>query len=168
MKQKPIKRRPIPGRRALWTHALLALLGLSALLSGCGAQAQAPVPTGTPAPTTQPDPTPITEQALEETYGIHINLVAVIAAGGMVDVRFRVLDKDKAALLLDKPKPRLAVVAEADGTMIQAPDDVVQHFELETDQVYFVQFPNPQHVVESGGYISLILDQVRVEHVLVQ
>ena len=38
----------------------------------------------------------VSASELEQEYGIKVNLVAVIAAGGLVDVRFTVLDKDKA------------------------------------------------------------------------
>ncbi len=34
---------------------------------------------------------------LEQEYGIKVNLVAVTATGGLVDLRFMVVDKEKAA-----------------------------------------------------------------------
>ncbi len=65
-------------------------------------------------------------------------------------------------------QPHLAVIAEASGTVIETPPDVVQRFTLEDNQVYFVQFPNPRHVVTAGGLVSVVIDRVRLEHIPVQ
>jgi hypothetical protein len=115
---------------------------------------------------TEPPPVTVSEATLESDYGLRINLLAVTAAGGMIDLRFKVLDKEKAAQLLGTPQPRLAVIAEDSGTVIQAPADTKQSFTLEDGQVYFVQFPNAGHAVETGSPVSLVIGGVRLEHLV--
>jgi len=51
-----------------------------------------------------PGMTMISQSALEEQYGLHVNLVAVTAAGGLVDLRLKILDGEKAKSLLGDPK----------------------------------------------------------------
>jgi len=46
----------------------------------------------------------ISQSVLEEKYGLHVNLVAVTGAGGFVDLRLKMVDGDKAKLLLGDKK----------------------------------------------------------------
>ncbi len=47
----------------------------------------------------------ISQGTLEEKYGLRVNLIAVTAAGGFVDVRLKIVDGEKLKLLLaDKNK----------------------------------------------------------------
>lgn len=114
--------------------------------------------------TPEPPLQTVSEATLESECGLHINLVAVTAAGGMIDVRFKVLDKEKAAQLLGTSQVRLAIVAEDSGTVIQAPPDTEQNFTLQDGMVYFVQFPNVSHAVEAGRPVSLVIGDMRLEH----
>ncbi|MFN2183189.1 MAG: hypothetical protein ACK2UU_04330 [Anaerolineae bacterium] len=115
---------------------------------------------------TEPLAAKVSEATLESEYGIHINLLAVIAAGGIIDLRFKVLDSEKAAQLLDTPQPRLAIIAEDSGMVIQAPPDTEQNFTLQDGVVYFVQFPNVSHAVEAGRPVSLVIGDVRLEQLI--
>jgi hypothetical protein len=81
-------------------------------------------------------------------------------------LRFKVLDSEKAAQLLDTPQPRLAIIAEDSGMVIQAPPDTEQNFTLQDGVVYFVQFPNVSHAVEAGRPVSLVIGDVRLEQLI--
>ena len=48
--------------------------------------------------------TVISQSALEEKYGLRVNLVAVTGAGGFVDLRLKIVDGEKAKLLLTDAK----------------------------------------------------------------
>jgi len=124
------------------------------------------VSTGQLPASTEPTAVPISEQALEDSYGIRIKLLAVTAAGGLIDFRFEVLDKEKARTLLGDPNLALMVIADDSGTVVQAPPDTKQSFDLQDGMVYFVQFPNSRHAVESGAPVSLIIGDVRVENLV--
>ena len=148
-------------QRRSWIKYLLPVVGILAVYL---------IYQSWPAPqpvATEPALQSISQQTLEEDYGVRIALLGVTAAGGLLDLRFKVVDVDKSAQLLGTQQLRLAIVA-ADGTAIETPSGTRQSFDLQRDMVYFVQFPNPGHVVYAGDPVSLILGDVRVEGVVAQ
>ena len=152
-----------PARRRMWSLLpvallLVAVVALAVYRKGSGHQAAS----------AQPAPVAISQQTLEEEYGLSIRLLAVTAAGGLIDLRFKVVDEAKAAQLLDTSQLRLGIVAQESDTLIEAPADTRQSFDLQQDMVYFVQFPNTGHAIDVGSRVSLIMGDVRVDDLVAQ
>ena len=97
---------------------------------------------------------PITQDVFEQSYGLHVNLVGVTAAGGMVDLRLKILDAAKAKQLLQAQPPTLWVV-ERKVLLTAPPDSQTQAPSLENGAMYFVMFPNTRNAVKPGDHISL-------------
>ena len=105
----------------------------------------------------------VTEGELSEQYGLGVNLIAVTAAGGMVDLRLNIVDAEKAKTFLeDKANfPKLQV---EDGNVLQISDDIAsQPIEFENGKSIFILYPNAQNAVKPGDPVTIIMGDVQVE-----
>jgi hypothetical protein len=105
----------------------------------------------------------INQQKLEQDYGLGVNLVAVTAAGGMVDLRLRITDSQKAeALLGDQANfPKLLA---SNGVVLQAAQDIAsQPIKFEDGGNIFVLYPNGQNAFKTGDPVSIIFGSIQVE-----
>ena len=108
--------------------------------------------------------TPLTSfNELEQKYGIQVSLVAISMMDGIVDVRLKILDPDKAnTLLVDQ-----AALLVDQQFLVLAPH-VHQHFRLKRDKIHFIFFPTQNNTIHSGSQVSLVFGAVRVEPVTVR
>jgi hypothetical protein len=146
------------------SRALLAMLSviLAVTLSGCVPSAAA---VGVKAP--QSATTTVQASQLADKYGLRVNLLAVTAAGGMVDLRLKVLDAAKAAQLVGKHAPVLQV--EGTGTVLSAPEDAARPEVKPADgQTLLVLYPNIQNAVKPGMRVAVMFGDTRLEPVTVQ
>ncbi len=126
--------------------------------------------------TPAPAPTPVAPVAtVEEVYGITVDGLRLSAAGSMLDFRYRVVDAQKAAPILDgRFKPYL--VDEARNAKLGVPDTPVlgrirqtsRNGKVMTDRTYFIMFGNPGKAVQSGDKVTLLLGQVKITDLVVQ
>jgi hypothetical protein len=108
----------------------------------------------------------ITRRQLATTYGIHLTLVGVTAAGGLVDLRFQITDAAKARKLFDSPSVMPAVVDETSGVVLQPPHGGHHsHITPANGASYFVLIGNAGGVVQRGVPVSVVINNVRVEHI---
>lgn len=106
----------------------------------------------------------ISAQTLEEEYGIQMYLVAVTAAGGMVDVRYRIIDPDKAAKLVDPEDGGIMpMVYVQNGDIMLMPDMHMRKQQLIADRMYFTLIPNTRNVVHRGTIVTVSFGNVALE-----
>ena len=118
---------------------------------------------------TSPAATVISQSALEETYGLRVNLVAVTAAGGMVDFRLKIVDGKKAKLLLQDKKNFPSLLAGAGGATLSASEDAqAQEIKFEDDGNLFVLFSNAGNAVKPGATVTVLFGDVRLEPIVVK
>ena len=83
---------------------------------------------------------------MEREYGIRVNLVAVTADGGLVDVRFTVVDKDKAGHILHDSASMPDLFVETTGAVLSTRNPMAhKQLTLLDGATYFLLYPN------SGG-----------------
>ena len=112
---------------------------------------------------------PISRGQLAKDYGIRLTLVGVTAAGGLVDLRFKITDAEKAKKLFDDPAVMPAVVAETTGAVLQAPHGGHHSRVTPTSGAsYFILIGNAGGVVQRGVSVSVVINGVRVEHILAE
>ena len=113
--------------------------------------------------------------SVESSFGIRVEGLRLSAAGSMLDFRYRVLDAQKAAPLLDgKTQPYL--LDEAHGAKLGVPDTPVlgrirqtsRNNNIKTDRTYFIMFGNPGKALQSGDKVTLLLGSVKMADLLVQ
>jgi hypothetical protein len=109
---------------------------------------------------------PATE--LEQVYGIKVNLVAVTADGGLVDLRFTVLDKDKAEVVLHEAQSLPELLIAGSGAVLRAPQANAHKLNLIDGASYFLLFPNSGGLVQAGTEVSVVVDGIRLEPIAAQ
>jgi hypothetical protein len=109
--------------------------------------------------------TPMTLFAdLEKNYGVQVSLVATSMMGSIVDVRLKIVDPDKAHVLLQNQ----AALLVGQQSLILAPH-MHSHTgaRLKAGKIFNVFFPT-QQIITSGSQVSLVFGPIRVEPVLVR
>jgi hypothetical protein len=110
----------------------------------------------------------VTEAGLAERSGVRIQHVALSGGGGLVDLRFQVVDPDKAAAVHDLATPA-AVVDESTGLVVNALLMGHSHTApFKTGVTYYLVFENPGNLVHRGSDVSVLLGNAQVEHVVVE
>jgi hypothetical protein len=92
---------------------------------------------------------------------------AVAGDGGLVDLRFEVVDSDRASAVHDPATPP-AVVDEESGLLVR--ELFMNHSHTGPYKVgvtYYLVFDNPGTWVHHGSMVSVMLRNAQVEHVQV-
>ncbi|MEO8357145.1 MAG: hypothetical protein ABI621_14640 [Chloroflexota bacterium] len=111
----------------------------------------------------------IPNDALEQEYGVRLTLVAVTAAGGLVDVRYRIIDPEKAAQLVDEEQGGIMpMVFVGNGDVMLMSDSHMRDQQLIADRMYFDLIPNTQNAVKRGTVVTVGFGDVAVEPTLAQ
>ncbi len=99
----------------------------------------------------------VSPSVLEERAGFRVTLIAVTAAGGMVDLRFKITDVEKATKVLQDSKlvPYL-VVAESNASLKPGPE-TLQGAKLENGIVYYILYGNTGDLVKPGTPVSVVV-----------
>jgi hypothetical protein len=101
----------------------------------------------------------------EERWGIRVTLIGVTADGGLVDFRYTVIDGDKALAMLDDIQNRPVLVDEAANTILlpSTPPSTHRGPPL-PGQTFILLYSNPNGVVQIGSQVSVIIGDMRLEH----
>lgn len=150
---------PVPrwGRRR-W-GVLAALVAVILLLAWGPWRAHGDVRDGT---------TVVDRDGLAARHGIDINLVAVTAAGGLVELRMQITDPDKANAVIHEPQDRPVLVAEDTGQTLAMSAPPHHKANLELGREYFFLLANAHNALRPGSEVTVVVDDVRLEHVEVQ
>ena len=112
--------------------------------------------------TSAPTLKPITANELDAKYGIRVTLVAVTAAGGLIDVRFRVQDSAKAGVLF-LPGNLPSIITEDGKAEIRLPEQP-EAPTLTDGQIYFLLYPNTGGAVKPGSKVVLAFRDLGFEY----
>ena len=110
----------------------------------------------------------VTAAGLEEEFGIRVNLVAVTADGGLVDLRFTVIDKEKAGHLLHDAAAMPELFVESSGALITAPHPMAHKVTVLDGASYFLLYPNSGGAIQSGTQVSVVIDDIRLTSLTAQ
>ncbi len=111
----------------------------------------------------QPGMVSITQSALEENYGLRVQLVAVTAAGGLVDLRLQFTDGAKAQAFLED-QTNFPALRVGNNVILRASDNVLmQDVQFENGKSIFILFPNAGNVLKSGDPVSIVFGNIEVE-----
>ena len=108
-----------------------------------------------------------------EPWGIRVIGIRRTAADYMLDFRYRVLDAEKAAYLMNrKIKPQLIV--EKNGRKLQVPvsskiGPLRQSPKFtKVNRNYFMFFANPGRSVRAGDKVTIVIGDFKAEHLVVE
>jgi hypothetical protein len=131
------------------------LIGFFALYAATARQPVATLP-----------PTLLSQRALEEQYGLRVDLIGITAAGGMVDLHLKVLDAEKSRSLLKDPANFPALRTETGGIVLSASEDSrARSNHLENGRGLHLLFPNVSNTVQPGAAVIVILGGMHLESI---
>ena len=109
----------------------------------------------------------LTTQELEDEFGIRVRLIGVTAGGGLIDLRYKIVDLAKALPLLGSHETMPELVDEASGKRLVAPEGMMHHGDLE-ERVYFMHYPNGGNKIKPGSLVSVVMGDITVEGIAAQ
>jgi hypothetical protein len=111
----------------------------------------------------------VSPDGLAERSGVKITHVAVTGGGGLIDLRYRVFDPDKANTLHDKRTPP-TLVDEQNGLVVNRllMNHAVHKGPLQAGVSYYLVFNNPGNLVRRGSMVTVLLGDAEVQHVVVR
>jgi len=131
------------------------------ILHGADGGAQSNVPAAWARPV-------VNTAGLVERSGVKITQVAVTGGGGLVDLRYQVVDQERANALHDPATPP-AVVDERSGLVVH--ELLMSHSHagpFKAGVTYYLVFNNPGNWVRHGSKVAVLLGNAQVEHVVVR
>jgi hypothetical protein len=106
----------------------------------------------------------VSAKVLEERYGARVDLVATAALGGMVELRFTVLDTKKADALFHDPDKMPRLLVEGVGQTLEPPSGMKHSMKMVNGGSYFILYGNRGGHVKEGSKISVVVGDIRLEH----
>lgn len=110
----------------------------------------------------------VSRQEMAARHGIDVNLVAVTAAGGLIELRMQVTDPDRADLVVNDPEQRPVLVAEDTGETLAMAAPPHHRDELQLGRQYFFLMANAHDALHEGSEVTLVVGDSRLEHLQVQ
>ena len=143
----------------------LLLMALALQLFGCAA-------TGTAVTNRAGDPQ---TRAVEDKFGIQVKALHLSASGYVLDLRYRVIDPEKASPLLD-PKRKVYLLDDARQAKLGVPESPIiggmrqtaRNYTIYTDRDYFILFVNPGKAVHSGDKLTLAAGDLQIAKLTVE
>ncbi|PLY04919.1 MAG: hypothetical protein C0622_02135 [Desulfuromonas sp.] len=110
--------------------------------------------------------------AMKERWGIEILSIRPSAANYMLDFRYRVLDADKAGPLFHR-KSRPQLIEQKNGAHMSVFSSPKTGPMRTTDppqagKNYFILFANPGRQIQTGDLVTIVIDDFKVENLVVQ
>jgi hypothetical protein len=107
----------------------------------------------------------------EKKWGIRPLSIQLTAAGNMLDYRFRVIDPDKAMLLM-KRGDKAYLIDQASGVQLSVPRTKVGPLRQtgtkpKAGKVYPILFSNTGKVIKSESKVTLVIGDFRMENIVV-
>jgi hypothetical protein len=112
--------------------------------------------------------TAITADELEQQYGVRIDVVGLLASGGLLELRFQVRDADKATALFGAVEDMPVLAVEGTTTVLESAKGMKHSLTLLDGAAYFFLYTNVGNAVRAGSEVSFVINGVRLPHLVVQ
>jgi hypothetical protein len=108
------------------------------------------------------------QAAFEAKTGVRVVHLALSAGGGLLDLRYLVIDPDKAAAVHDLDNP-LAVMDERNAKTFDTPwMDHSHQREFHAGVIYYTLLMNSGGALQKGDKVTVIIGGERLENVVIQ
>lgn len=112
-------------------------------------------------------PAPISSQ-IEDRYGVRITQIGLTADGGLLDMRFIVIDPDKAEAMMADLATLPVIVDPATGTESRLQRAVHHTGKMEAGRGGFILYTNPKGTFTSGHAARITIGSLRLEPIVVK
>ena len=110
----------------------------------------------------------VSAAGLAERSGVRLVRVAVTGGGGLLDLRYQVVDPSKAAAVHEAQTPP-AIIDERTGLVLsRLLMGHAHHGQLKAAVSYYLIFENTGNWVRRGSEVTVLLGDAQVEHVVVK
>jgi hypothetical protein len=110
----------------------------------------------------------VSASGLAERSGVRLVRVAVTGGGGLLDLRYRVVDPSKAVTVHEAETPP-AIIDERTGLVLnRLLMGHAHHGQLKPAVSYYLIFENTGNWVRRGSEVTVLLGDAQVEHVVVK
>jgi hypothetical protein len=106
--------------------------------------------------------------AMEERFGVRITGLHVVARGGLIDLRYRVVDAGKAKIFGHYTETSPMIIAEESGLPVEVTIMGLHNHRVETGRIYYILYRNTADALEPGALATIQIDDLTLEHVPVQ
>ncbi len=103
---------------------------------------------------------------IEEKYGVRFTFLAVTAKGGMVELRYRVVDEGKAANFGHYTETAPMLIAEDTGKIVDVTIMGLHNHRVEPGRTYYVLYRNTDSAIESHRPVTIAIGDQKLEHVV--
>jgi hypothetical protein len=146
-------KRPERGRIAIVVIGMIlvagAVLGFRAVSRSSGPEAAIGMPSS---------------ERIEQKYGIRIERVSLIASGGIVELKYQILDSDAADALHDDDKQDFPHIV-ANRTVIETPTFHHHGGEVVAGRELSILYTNAKGAVRTGETVSIEIGDEQLSHV---
>ena len=101
---------------------------------------------------------------IEEKFGVRFSLLAVTADGGMIELRYRVIDEGRAANFGHYSETAPMLIAEDTGQVVDVTIMGLHNHRVEPGRQYYVLYRNTGGAIESGRPVTIALGDLKLEH----
>ncbi|MBC7237303.1 MAG: hypothetical protein H5T69_15790 [Chloroflexi bacterium] len=105
---------------------------------------------------------------IEERFGVRLMGVRLVAKGGLVDLRYRVIDAGKAKNFGHYTETSPLLIAEDSGHQVEVTIMGLHNHRVETGRVYYILYRNTGDVLKKGRPVTIQIGELKVEHFIVQ
>jgi len=105
---------------------------------------------------------------LEAALGIRFSQAAVVADGGLVELRYIVLETQKASAFQNDTRHAPTLRSERNGKLAWRPALMKQGHELRPGQTYYLLYLNNAGAIKRGDQIEIVYGSHRLPHVPVR
>ena len=149
------------GPRGITFNHLVLSLGVVVLLGG----ALAGWSILRPEPEWVPGTMPVNTE-IEEKFGVRFAFLAVTADGGMVELRYRVVDEGKAANFGHYTETAPMIVSEDTGEVVDVTIMGLHNHRVEPGRQYYVLYRNTGGAIKSGRPVTIAVGDLELKHVV--
>ncbi len=111
--------------------------------------------------------TAITAEQLEEQYGVRLDVIGLLASGGLLELRFQVTDADKATALFGEVEDMPVLAVEGTTKVLYSAKGMKHSLVLLDGASYFFLYGNVGNVVQEGSNVAFVMNGVRIPHLTV-
>ncbi|MCL7451815.1 MAG: hypothetical protein M8467_02075 [Anaerolineae bacterium] len=118
-----------------------------------------------PEPQWEPGNMPVNSE-IEEKFGVRFAFLAVTADGGMVELRYRVVDEGKAANFGHYSETAPMLIAEDTGEIVDVTIMGLHNHRVEPGRTYYVLYRNTSNAIQSHRPVTIAVGDLKLEHVV--
>lgn len=106
--------------------------------------------------------------ALADRFGVQVTLIGISETSGFIELRYTVLDPDKALDINHYIENYPKLIAEKNGAVLLAPQVLHHEHHLEAGRSYYFFINNQHGTLSPGDLVTVEFGDVQVKHLSAQ